>query len=187
MGSERGIRDSDKTVGAFIIFDADNVVDKNFLKEMNNVICSGYSVAEGNRDSKNSTDNWLSGSYSLYYYFQNLFFNKARMNMGLSASINGTGFMVKREVIKKHGFDTKTLTEDIEFTALCALNGEKIAYAEKAITYDEQPVKFSDSWKQRKRWSKGCLQCLKHYDGKLIKKFFKTGFLPLLDLSLIHI
>lgn len=175
----------DKNVDAFIIFDADNVVDPNFLKEMNNTICSGYNVAEGNRDSKNTTDNWLSGSYSLFYYMQNFFFNKARMNMNLSASINGTGFMVKREVIKKHGFDPKTLTEDIEFTAMCALNQEKIAFVSKAITYDEQPIKFKDSWKQRKRWSKGMLQCLKIYDGPLLRFFFKTGSMPALDIALV--
>lgn len=175
---------NDENVDAFVIFDADNVVDPNFLKEMNNTICSGFNVAEGNRDSKNITDNWLSGSYTLFYYMQNFFFNKARMNMGLSASINGTGFMVTRETIKKYGFDPHSLTEDVEFTAQCALNGERIAYAERAITYDEQPIKFKDSWNQRKRWSKGMLQCLKLYDLKLFKNFFKKSSMPSLDMAL---
>lgn len=172
-------------IDAFVIFDADNVVDSDFLKEMNNAICTGFTVAQCNRDSKNFDDNWITGSYSLFYYMQNFFFNKARMNMGLSASINGTGFMVKREVIKKQGFNTKTLTEDIEFTAICALHEERIAFVEKAITYDEQPVKFKDSWKQRKRWSKGMLQCLFTYDGDLLSHFFRTGNMPSLDMALV--
>lgn len=169
---------------AFIIFDADNVVDPNFISRMNDTLCAGYNVAEGFRDSKNLSDNWLSGSYSLFYYIQNFFFNRARMIMNLSGSINGTGFMVKKEVIEKHGFNPVTLTEDIEFTAMCAINGEKIAFVEDAITYDEQPVKFGDSWKQRKRWSTGTLQCMKTYNGKLLYHFFKDKNMSCLDMFL---
>ena len=174
-------------VDAFAIFDADNIVDPNFLKEMNNALCSGFNVAEGNRDSKNVSDNWLSGSYSLFYYMQNFFFNKARMNMGLSAAINGTGFVVKKSVIVKYGFEPVTLTEDSEFTAQCSINGERIAYVEKAITYDEHPVRFKDSWNQRKRWSKGTLQCLRTYGGRLLKNIFKNSNMTSLDMLMMFI
>ncbi len=172
---------------AYVIFDADNIVHPNFLSRMNDTIESGYEVAEGFRDSKNLDDNWLSGSYSLFYYIQNFFFNKSRMNVGLSSSINGTGFMVKRETINRNGFEPVTLTEDIEFTAMCALNHTKIAFVEDALTYDEQPVVFKDSWKQRKRWSMGCLQCCKHYDWKLFKEFLKTGSISCLDMCLVFL
>ncbi|MBR1376216.1 MAG: glycosyltransferase family 2 protein [Bacilli bacterium] len=174
-------------VDAFAIFDADNIVDPNFLKEMNNALLSGFNVAEGNRDSKNVTDNWLSGSYSLFYYMQNFFFNKARMNMGLSAAINGTGFVVKKSIIEKYGFNPLTLTEDSEFTAQCSLNGERIAYVEKAITYDEHPIRFIDSWNQRKRWSKGTLQCLKTYGGRLFANIFKNSNMTSLDMLMMFL
>ena len=121
---------------AYIVFDADNVVHPNFLARMNDTLMEGFEVAQGYRDSKNPGDNWISGSYSIYYWMQNFFFNKARMNVKASASINGTGFMVKKQVIDKNGFDTITLTEDIEFTAQCAINNIKIAFVEDAITYD---------------------------------------------------
>ena len=169
---------------AYVIFDADNVVDSNFLTRMNDAIEEGYSVAQGYRDSKNPKDNWISGSYSIYYWMQNFFFNKARMNVKASASINGTGFMVKKEVIQKYGFDTVTLTEDVEFTAQCAINNIRIAFVEDAVTYDEQPVFWSDSWKQRKRWSTGSHNCLKIYGIKLIKSFFKNKNMLSLDMVL---
>lgn len=164
-----------KDIDSYIIFDADNIVHPDFLSRMNDTVCCGYRVAEGFRDSKNISDNWISGSYSLFYYMQNFFFNKARMTMDLSGSINGTGFMVKKEIIDKEGFDTKTLTEDIEFTAICALRNERVAFVENAITYDEQPVSFKASWKQRKRWSVGTLQCLRLYGKRLFKHFIVTG------------
>ena len=136
---------------------------------MNNCLESGYNVAQGYRDAKNPSDNWLSGSYAIFYLFQNVFFNRARMSFKASSSINGTGFMIKKSLIDKNGFDTKSLTEDVEFTGQCALNNERIAFVEDAITYDEYPVKFGASWKQRKRWSSGMMECRKKYAWKLIK------------------
>ena len=171
-----------KDIDAYIIFDADNIIHPDFLARMNDTLCCGYRVAQGFRDSKNISDNWISGSYSLYYYMQNFFFSKARMTMNQNASINGTGFMVKKELIEEMGFPTQTLTEDIEFTALCALRAERIAFVENAVTYDEQPVEFKASWKQRKRWSVGCLQCLKLYWKDLLSHFFKTGSQPSFDM-----
>ncbi len=178
------VMDKRNDIDAYIIFDADNVVDKNFLKHMNNSLNNGYLVAQGFRDTKNVSDNWISSSYALYYYIQNYFFNKARTLMNSSSSINGTGFMVSKEVIDKYGFKTNTLTEDIEFAGLCALNNVKIDFVEEAITYDEQPTNFKVSWVQRKRWSKGCLQCYQKYAPLLIKNMPKNK--SCLDLLMLY-
>ena len=69
------------------------------------------------------------------------------------------------------------MTEDIEFTSICAINNIKVDWAPKAITFDEQPITFKQSWNQRKRWSTGILQCLYRYTiplfiaGIKLKKF----------------
>lgn len=172
---------------AFLVFDADNIVHPDFLKRMNDAIGSGYEVAQGYRDSKNPSDSWIASCYSVYYWVQNFFFNESRMNMGWSASINGTGFMVKKDVIKRNGFNTVTLTEDIEFAAQCACNNVKIAFVKDAITYDEQPLTFKESWKQRKRWSKGTLQCLKRYFRPLIESAVKRDVPQGLDMAMFFL
>ena len=176
-----------KEIDAYIIFDADNVVHKDFLTKMNECLESGYNVAEGYRDAKNPSDNWLSGSYTIFYLFQNVFFNRARMSFNASSSINGTGFMIRKSLIDKNGFETVSLTEDVEFTGQCALNNEKIAFVEDAITYDEYPNEFCVSWKQRKRWSAGIITCMKVYSIKLFKNFLKTKKLASLDMSLVYL
>lgn len=109
------------------------------------------------------------------------------MKMGWSSSINGTGFVISRDVIKERGFSTVTMTEDIEFAAQCALNNERIAYVKEAITYDEQPLSFSASWKQRKRWSVGTIQCMNKYSGKLIKTWLKEGIPQAFDMGLFFL
>lgn len=166
---------------AYIIFDADNIVHPEFIEKMNNVLCAGYRLAQGYRDSKNPSDSWVSGSYSLHYMIQNYFLNKARMNINWSSFINGTGFMISKDLIEEKGYSSSTMTEDIELSVKCAIANEKIAFAEEAITYDEQPITLSQSWKQRERWSIGTLQCLKIYAKELMKDCFKNKNFASLD------
>ena len=110
--------ESEKNYDAFCVFDADNLVDKNFLLAMNDSCNCGSNIAQGFRDAKNPHDSWISGSYAVYYYCVNSFMSKARRAIGMSAYINGTGFMVSSRLIRKLGFNTYTLTEDNEYSCL---------------------------------------------------------------------
>ena len=157
----------DAPYDAFCIFDADNIVDSNFLKAMNKKLCQGEDVVQGYRDIKNPTDSWVSAGYALFYWTMNRFYHLARYNVGLSPLINGTGFMVRFDVIKPDGWNTNTLTEDIEFSLKRIINGKKLGWATDAIVYDEQPVGFKQSWKQRTRWTVGHIQCLERYTKPL--------------------
>ena len=152
---------------AFCIFDADNIVDVNFLKAMNKKLCQGENVVQGYRDIKNPTDNWITAGYAIFYWTMNRFYHLARYNLGLSPLLNGTGFMVRFDLIKPTGWDTKTLTEDIEFSLKNIINGKKLGWATDAIVYDEQPTGFKQSWSQRTRWTVGHIQCMKEYTGLL--------------------
>ena len=152
---------------AFCIFDADNVADKNFLKAMNKKLCQGENVVQGYRDIKNPTDNWITAGYAIFYWMMNRFYHLARYNLGLSPLLNGTGFMVRFDIIKPTGWDTKTLTEDIEFSLKNIIEGRKLGWATDAIVYDEQPTSFKQSWSQRERWTVGHIQCMKEYTGLL--------------------
>ena len=178
---------NDNSIDAYVIFDADNIVDNNFLNSMNESLNNGYNVVQGFRKTKNINDNWLSSSYAIMYYIQGLFINKARYNLGKSAFLNGTGFMVKKSVIDKYGFNPKTITEDIEFTMMCAINNEKIAYNENALFYDEQVVNLKDSIKQRKRWSFGTIKCLKYYFKPLVINIFKNKSFICLDVIMFYL
>ena len=158
----------DAPYDAICIFDADNIVYKNFLKAMNKKLCQGEEVVQGYRDIKNPTDNWITSGYALFYWTMHRFYHLARYNLGLSPLLNGTGFMVKFDIIKENnGWKTVTLTEDIEFSLQRILKGKRLGWATDAIVYDEQPTGFKQSWSQRSRWTVGHMQCIKEYTGKL--------------------
>lgn len=158
----------DAPYDAICVFDADNIVDKNFIKAMNKKLCQGEDVVQGYRDIKNPTDNWITSGYALFYWTNHRFYHLARYNLGLSTMLNGTGFMVNFNIIKENnGWKTVTLTEDIEFSLQRILKGRKLGWATDAIVYDEQPTGFKQSWSQRSRWTVGHMQCIKEYTGKL--------------------
>lgn len=159
--------EEDAPYDAFCVFDADNIVDVNFIKNMNKKLCQGEDVVQGYRDIKNPTDSWVSAGYAIFYWTMNRFYHLARYNLGLSPLINGTGFMVKFDVVKPNGWDTKTLTEDIEFSLKRIIAGKKLGWATDAIVYDEQPVGFKQSWSQRSRWTVGHIQCIQNYTKDL--------------------
>lgn len=155
---------------AFCIFDADNIVESNFIYYMNKELCAGFKVAQGYRDIKNPQDTWISGGHSLFYWFQNRFSYASRSFLGLSATINGTGWMVSTDVIKQDGYNMITLTEDLEFSMNCVLNDHKIGWVPDAVVYDEQPVTLKQSVRQRMRWTNGYMQSFYIYFGKYAKK-----------------
>ena len=159
--------EEDAPYDAFCIFDADNIVDVNFLKNMNKKLCQGETVVQGYRDIKNPTDSWVTAGYAIFYWTMNRFYHLARYNIGLSPLINGTGFMVRFDQVKPEGWNTKTLTEDIEFSLKQIIRGRKLGWARDAIVYDEQPVGFKQSWSQRSRWTVGHIQCMGEYTKKL--------------------
>ncbi len=154
---------------AVCVFDADNIVDKNFIKNMNKKLCQGEDVVQGYRDIKNPTDSWITSGYALFYWTMHRFYHLARYNIGLSTLLNGTGFMVRFDILKPQGWKTVTLTEDIEFSLQRIIKGKKLGWATDAIVYDEQPVGFKQSWSQRSRWTVGHMQCIKEYTMQLAK------------------
>lgn len=161
----------------FFIFDADNVLDENYIAEMNRTFCDGYRIITSYRNSKNYGDNWISAGYSLWFLRESRFLNHARALLGTSCAVSGTGFFFSREIYEKcGGWPFHLLTEDIEFTVHNIVNGEKIGFCKNAVLYDEQPTLFRQSWRQRMRWAKGYLQVFEKYGKELIKGIFRGDF-----------
>lgn len=153
----------------YFIFDADNLLDANYVAEMNKVFDNGYRVITSYRNSKNFDSNWISAGSALWFLREAKFLNNSRMILGTNCAVSGTGFLVASDVIRaRGGWKYHLLTEDIQFSIDCACEGERVVYCSTAMLYDEQPVTFEQSWNQRLRWSKGFYQVFAHYGKKLL-------------------
>ncbi len=160
----------EKNYDAVVIFDADNLASRNFLKEMNKKLCEGCKVVQGFLDSKNPYDSWITGSYSIAFWNSNRMFQLSRNNLGLSNQLGGTGFCIDTEVLKEIGWGATCLTEDLEFTCKLVMNGLKVGWAHDAVIYDEKPLRLKESWNQRKRWMQGFTDVSSRYFFKLVKR-----------------
>jgi len=173
--------DFEKKYDYIAVFDADNLSDKSFLKEMNIHANKGHKVIQGYVNSKNPFDSWITVSYSISFWTISRTFQLARYRLGLCCQLMGTGFAIETDTLKRIGWCPDCLTEDMEFTMKLALNDEKVSWAHKAKIYDEKPVTLINSWRQRKRWIQGHCDVASKYFVRLIKKGIKEKKLTPID------
>ncbi|MBR6434543.1 MAG: glycosyltransferase family 2 protein [Aeriscardovia sp.] len=170
---------------AFFVFDADNLLDERYISEMNKGFHAGFRILTSYRNSKN-IDNWVSAGAALWFVRESRFLNSTRMFLHSSCHVGGTGFLFSREIMERNdGWKFHLMTEDMEFTLDSILHGERIGYVGDAILYDEQPVTFAQSWRQRVRWSKGFLQVFRYYGPDLVRRAFAEGDFSSIDMMLM--
>jgi cellulose synthase/poly-beta-1,6-N-acetylglucosamine synthase-like glycosyltransferase len=135
------------------IIDSDNLVHPNYLNELNVFFDKGYQAVQGIRAAKNLNTEYacLDAARDIYYHFYD---GKLLFGAGASATLSGSGMAFTTELYKAclenieisgAGFD-KVLQFEIVH------RGYKIAFAEKAIVYDEKTSKNSQLITQRARW-----------------------------------
>ena len=180
----------------YLIMDADNVMSKNYITEMNKAYDNGYNVCTSYRKASNFGKNWITSGYGYWFLHESKHLNNSRMVFNMSATILGTGILISSKTVYKfNNFDFHFLTEDVQFNAEYILNNKKIGYQETAEFTDEQVETLSQSIKQRERWAKGFYQVCGKYGGKLLKSSFKnfscwdflTSMFPALLLSTVFV
>lgn len=164
---------SNKKYDAYFIFDADNILDKNYIKEMTKRFDEGYDIGIGYRNTKNSK-NLVSAASALTFSMINTIGNKRKSKYTNNLIISGTGYYIKGTIIESwKGFPFNSLTEDYELSLYSILNNLTTTYNDSAIYYDEQPEIFDVTITQRSRWVKGYFDARRNYIHKIRKSISK--------------
>jgi len=166
---------------AVAIFDADNLVQENFLAVMNERLLQGERVIQAYLDSKNPADNWVTGTFSMMFWISDRFSLLNRYNLGLSAELMGTGMCISTDVLSEVGWNITTLTEDLEYTVQAWFEGIKTSFTRETKIFDEKPVSFWASCRQRLRWSRGQLSVIVKYVPRLLLQGLKERSIFKLD------
>ena len=165
----------------YFVFDADNLLKKDFIKKMNDAFDSGCKIITSYRNTKNFDENWISSTYALHWIRSVRTNHRARSVLHLATNIQGTGFLFSNEIVK-NGWNYTSLTEDRALTADAVAQGYEITYQDAAQFFDEQPVSLKVALRQRLRWSKGHLQAFVESGPYLFvniffgKKYIKTNW-----------
>ena len=158
------ILDSGKKYDAYFIMDADNVLDVDFVKNMEKSINAGYDIGIGYRNCKNGNDSVVAAASALTFSMINELSNRKKLSDTRTLTISGTGFYIRGEVLENlGGYPFHSLTEDYELTLYAVLNNLTTTYNCDAKFYDEQPILYSKSITQRTRWIKGYFEARRKY------------------------
>lgn len=141
----------------YFIFDADNLLNKDFISRMNDSFDAGCKIICSYRNTKNFDESWISSTYALHWIRSVRINHRPRSFLRLATNIQGTGFLFSNEIIKD-GWKYTSLTEDRALTADAVAQGYQITYNNDAIFYDEQPTSLKVALRQRLRWSRGHLE-----------------------------
>lgn len=168
-----------KSFEGYFVFDADNLLEKNYISKMNDAFDSGLKIITSYRNTKNFDENWIASTYALHWLRSIRTNHRARSVLHLATNIQGTGFLMAN-VIVSDGWHYTSLTEDRALTADAVAQGYEISYQDEAVFFDEQPINLKVALRQRLRWSKGHLQAFVQTGPYLFlniflgKKYIKT-------------
>jgi len=148
---------------AVVMFDADNLASPDFLRLMNDDLCEGHRVIQGYLDTKNPNDSWITAAYGITYWYCNRLWQQSRTNLGMANFLGGTGMCFEAGLLKEMGWGATSLVEDLEFTMRCIKRGIYPVLDYDAKVYDEKPLTFRASFRQRLRWMQGHFDVARRY------------------------
>jgi len=147
----------DKTEGDIIlVFDTDNVIKSNYLLELSKYFMdSDINAVQTEIGAINGKKNIVTKMQDIEFMVFCKLFAKGRGKYG--TGISGTGFAIRRELLKRMGGWRNELVEDLDLFLRLQKRGIKVKFAEDIMTYDEKPETWDTLINQRKRWIKGHL------------------------------
>lgn len=160
-----------------VILDADNIMETDFLKKLNEAFIPGTLAIQGHRTAKNMNTSFAVLD-AISEEINNHIFRKGHINLGLSSAIIGSGVgfdyhyfkNLSKSITAVGGFD-----KEIELAML--KNHKKINYLHDAWVYDEKVQKAEVFSNQRRRWLSAQVHYFrKYFLNSIIILIFKGNF-----------
>ena len=144
------------------IFDADFVPPPDFLRRTVPALIAddGLCFVQARWGHNNRNANWLTRAQGVLLDSHFAVEQEARFRAGLPMSFNGTAGVWNRFAIEQAGGWTgDTLTEDLDLSMRCALQGWRMAMLPDIEVPGELPPTAAAWRAQQARWTKGHAQC----------------------------
>jgi cellulose synthase/poly-beta-1,6-N-acetylglucosamine synthase-like glycosyltransferase len=102
----------------------------------------------------------------------------------MSNFLGGTGMCFESKLLKDMGWGATSLVEDLEFSMRCVKRGIYPVLNYDAKVYDEKPVSFRASARQRLRWMQGHFNVARNYFFPLLWASIKERSLVKFDAAI---
>jgi cellulose synthase/poly-beta-1,6-N-acetylglucosamine synthase-like glycosyltransferase len=135
------------------IVDSDNLVEREYLSVLNRFFQKGFKAVQGVRKAKNTETMLarLDAARDIYYHYYD---GKMLFEAGSSATLAGSGMAFTTELYKQclEGLDVSGAGFDKVLQHQIVNRGNRIAFADEAIVYDEKTSGSEQLVNQRARW-----------------------------------
>ena len=136
---------------AVVILDADNIVDTNFLLEINKVFDAGVQAIQAHRTAKNrNTD--IAVLDGLSEEVNNSIFRRGHVRLGISSALIGSGMIFNYQWFHDNVKHLVTTGEDKELEVLLLKQRIFIEFLDEVYVYDEKTQGKKGFYNQRRRW-----------------------------------
>ena len=136
---------------AVVILDADNIVDTNFLLEINKVFDAGVQAIQAHRTAKNrNTD--IAVLDGLSEEVNNSIFRRGHVRLGISSALIGSGMIFNYQWFHDNVKHLVTTGEDKELEVLLLKQRIFIEFLDEVYVYDEKTQGEKGFYNQRRRW-----------------------------------
>lgn len=137
-----------------LVLDGDNVMEAGFLEKINRAFQHGAHAVQGHRTAKNS-NTAIAVLDGISEEINNHLFRKAQNNLGLSASLIGSGmafdFKKLKEIYNKPGIvDNPACDREVDFELMRA--NIPVVFLNDAHVFDEKVSTENVYENQRRRW-----------------------------------
>jgi 1,2-diacylglycerol 3-beta-glucosyltransferase len=149
-----------------VVVDADTIVDKEFLQEVERVIVAGASAVQGQYRVRDPDTSAAAGLRAAALAARHHLRPLGRTALGASSGLYGNGMAFTSSVLRGRQWSGH-LTEDIEFQMELLLDGIRVAYAPEAIVEAEMPSTLEDAVTQNERWERGRIEMARRYIPRL--------------------
>jgi cellulose synthase/poly-beta-1,6-N-acetylglucosamine synthase-like glycosyltransferase len=134
-----------------IIFDSDNLVHPDYLKNLNVYFQHGFKVVQTHMLSKN-IDSVYARLDSIGHIYNNFLERQVKMELGLSSAILGLGISIDLDLYKEIFYKDSLGGFDKRLQIQLVQKVKQIGFAKDCIVYDEKVEDGATLEKQRTRW-----------------------------------
>ncbi len=156
-------RVSGREFDAFVIIDADTIVDAHLARSLAAVPDLRHGAAQCYDDMSNERESALTRMAGVLTRNRYGIAYPLKHRAGLMVPLTGDGSAIGWEVARRYGLGSETITEGWEFFARYTLDGVPCTYVGNARIYAQEARSMEQSGTQRARWTAGRLAVLRLY------------------------
>ncbi len=164
-----------------LILDADNIMEFDFIEQINNSFNKGYKVVQGHRVAKNLNTS-MAILDAISEEVNNHIFRKGHRVLGLSSALIGSGMAFDYHFFKSTMAKVKAIGGfDKELELKLLRNRNRIEYLHNAFVLDEKVQKSEVFANQRKRWLSAQFVYFQRFAISGLKELILRGNLDFAD------